>query len=60
MSIAVLEGWLKSYWDKWWSPPPCPKCSRLDDWFVRAGHAEQQPPVPVPFFLEVHEEVMKF
>ncbi len=39
-----------------WRPPPSPKCSRLDDWFLGALAEHRQPP-PVPFFPEEHEEV---
>lgn len=38
-----------------WRPPPCPKPSKLDDWFVRLAHAGSQRPTPVPFFLEVNK-----
>ncbi len=37
--------------------PPSPEPSRLDDWFLRAGHGSQPRPAPVPFFPEVHEEL---
>ncbi len=39
-------------------PPPSPERSRLDDWFLGAQAERRQPP-PVPFFLEVHEEVTR-
>ncbi len=39
-----------------WRPPPSPKCSRLDDWFLGAQADHRQSP-QVPFFPEVHEEV---
>ncbi len=39
-----------------WNPPSCPEPSRLDDWFLRVARAGSQPPTPVPFFPEVHEE----
>lgn len=42
-----------------WRPPPCPKPSRLDDWYLGADHADYQCPAPVPFFPEVHKEVTK-
>ncbi len=41
-----------------WRPPPSPKRSRLDDWFLGAQAERRQPP-PVPFFPEVHEEVTR-
>ncbi len=41
-----------------WRPPPSPKRSRLDDWFLGAQADRRQPP-PVPFFPEVHEEVTR-
>ncbi len=40
-----------------WNPPPCPEPSRLDDWFLGVARAGFQPPTPVPFFPEVHEEL---
>ena len=40
-----------------WNPPPCPKPSRLDDWYLGAGRAGSQRAAPVPFFPEVHDEV---
>ncbi len=40
-----------------WNPPPCPKPSRMDDWFLGVARADSQPPTPVPFFPEVHEEL---
>ncbi len=40
-----------------WNPPPCPEPSRLDDWFLGVARAGSQPPTPVPFFPEVHEEL---
>ncbi len=40
-----------------WNPPPCPEPSRLDNWFLRVARAGSQPPTPVPFFPEVHEEL---
>ncbi len=40
-----------------WNPPPCPDPSRLDDWFLGVARAGSQPPTPVPFFPEVHEEL---
>ncbi len=39
--------------------PPSPEPSRLDDWFLGAGHGSQPCPTPVPFFPEVHEELTK-
>ncbi len=39
-------------------PPPSPEHSRLEDWFLGAQAALRQPP-PVPFFPEVHEEVIR-
>ncbi len=39
--------------------PPSPEPSRLDDWFLGAGCGSQPRPAPVPFFPEVHEELMK-
>ncbi len=40
-----------------WNPPPCPEPSRLDDWYLGVARAGSQPPTPVPFFPEVHEEL---
>ncbi len=40
-----------------WNPPPCPEPSRLDNWFLGVARAGSQPPTPVPFFPEVHEEL---
>lgn len=37
-----------------WRPPLCPEPLRLG-----AAHAASQRPTPVPFFLEVHEEVTR-
>ncbi len=42
-----------------WNPPPCPEPSRLDDWFLGVARAGSQPPTPVPFFPEVHEELTR-
>ncbi len=39
------------------NPPPCPEPSRLEDWFLGVARAGSQPPTPVPFFPEVHEEL---
>ncbi len=39
--------------------PPSPEPSRLDDWFLGAGHGSQPRPAPLPFFPEVHEELTK-
>ncbi len=39
--------------------PPSPEPSRLDDWFLGAGHGSQSRSTPVPFFPEVHEELTK-
>ncbi len=39
--------------------PPSPELSRLDDWFLGAGHGSQPRSAPVPFFPEVHEELTK-
>ncbi len=41
-----------------WRPPPCPESSRLDDWFLGVARAGSQGPTPVPFFTEVHEELI--
>ncbi|KAL0150334.1 hypothetical protein M9458_054336 [Cirrhinus mrigala] len=38
-----------------WVPPPSPEPSRLDNWFLGSGRFSK----PVPFFLEVHEELTK-
>lgn len=40
-------------------PPPCPERLRLDDWYLGAAHIDHQHPAPMPFFSEVHEEVIK-
>ncbi len=39
--------------------PPSSEPSRMDDWFLGAGRGSQPRPDPVPFFPEVHEELMK-
>ncbi len=39
--------------------PPSPEPSCLDDWFLGAGRDSQPCSAPVPFFLEVHEELTK-
>ncbi len=39
--------------------PPSPEPSRLDYWFLGAGHGSQPRSAPVPFFPEVHEELTK-
>ena len=41
-----------------WNPPPCPEPSRLDDWYLGAGRAGSQRAAPVPFFPEVHDEIV--
>ncbi len=38
---------------------PSPEPSRLDDWFLGVGRGSQPRSAPVPFFLEVHEELTK-
>ncbi len=38
---------------------PSPEPSRLDDWFLGAGHSSQPRFPPLPFFPEVHEELKK-
>lgn len=35
------------------------KLLRLDKWYLGPARAGSQPPAPVPFFLEVHEEVTR-
>ncbi len=40
-----------------WRPPPCPEPSKLDDWFLGVARAGSQGPTPVPFFLEVHDQL---
>ncbi|XDV29401.1 hypothetical protein PO909_032535 [Leuciscus waleckii] len=42
-----------------WNPPQCPEPSRLDDWYLGVARAGSQQPTPVPFFPEVHEELME-
>ncbi len=39
--------------------PPSTEPSRLDDWFLGARRSSQPHSTPVPFFLEVHEELAK-
>ncbi len=39
--------------------PPSPEPSLLDDWFLGAGRGSLPRSAPVPFFLEVHEELTK-
>ncbi len=41
-----------------WRPPPSPERLRLDGCFLGA-QADGRQPLPVPFFLEVHEEVTR-
>ncbi len=36
-----------------------PEHSRQDDWFLGTGCGSRPCPIPVPFFPEVHEELMK-
>ncbi len=38
--------------------PPSPKPSQRDEWFLGTGRGSQPHPAPVPFFPEVHEELM--
>ncbi len=40
--------------------PPSPEPSRLDDWFLGAGHGSQPRSALVRFFPEVHEELTKW
>ncbi|XDV34391.1 hypothetical protein PO909_004552 [Leuciscus waleckii] len=40
-----------------WNPLPCPERSRLDDWFL--GVESPRKESLIPFFPEVHEEVMR-
>ncbi|KAG1951020.1 hypothetical protein F2P79_011251 [Pimephales promelas] len=42
-----------------WNPLPCPVRSLLDDWFLGAAAAAKPQPTPIPFFLELHEELAK-
>lgn len=42
-----------------WKSPPHPEPSRLEDWFLGVARAGSQHPAPVPFFLEVHDELTK-
>lgn len=42
-----------------WNPLPCPKGSWLDDWYMGSEHDSQPRPAQVPFFPEVHDELMK-
>ncbi len=39
--------------------PPSPEPSRLEDWFLGAGHGSQPRSITVSFFPEVHEELTK-
>ncbi len=39
-----------------WRKPPCPKPSRLDDWFPGVACADSQRPSPDDSLPEVHEE----
>ncbi len=50
--LTAMPFWAAESIGLHWRPPPSPERSRLDDWFLG------QPP-PVPFFLEVHEEVTR-
>ncbi len=38
--------------------PPSPEPSRQDDWLLGTGRGSWPRPAPVPFFPEVHEELM--
>ncbi len=40
--------------------PPSPEPSRWDDWLLGTGCGSRPRPAPVPFFPEVHEELMKW
>ncbi len=42
-----------------WRPPPCPKSSGLDDWFLGVLSTGSQHPAPVPLFPEVHGELTR-
>ncbi|KAI2668937.1 ORF V: Enzymatic polyprotein [Labeo rohita] len=42
-----------------WAPPPGPEPLRLDDWFLGKGRDPWPRSSPVPFFPEVHEELMR-
>lgn len=39
--------------------PATPEGSRLDDWYLGSGNDSQPRSTPVPFFLEIHEELAK-
>lgn len=39
--------------------PPSPEPSRRDDWLLGMGRGSRPRPALVPFFPEVHEELMK-
>ncbi len=54
--LTAMLSWAAESVGLHWRPPPFPKRSRLDDWFLGAQANRRQPP-PVPFFPEVHEEV---
>ncbi len=38
--------------------PPSSEPSRQDDWFIGTGRGSRPRPAPVPFYPEVHEELM--
>ncbi len=40
-----------------WRKPPCPKPSRLDDWFLGVVCAGFQRPAPCASLPDVHEEL---
>lgn len=42
-----------------WNPPPCPKSSWLDDWFLGSERDLQPCTDSMPLLLEVHEELTK-
>lgn len=57
--LAALLSWETASIRLEWNPPPCPKCSQLDDWFLGSECDVQPCSTPVPFFPEVHDELMK-
>ncbi len=58
LELTAMLSWAAESIGLHWRPPPSPKRSRLDDWFLGA-RADRRQPSQIPFFLEVHEEVTR-
>lgn len=57
--LTVMLSWASESIGLMWKPPPCPEYLKLDDWSLLVPHTDHQHPSPVPFFLDVHEEVTR-